>query len=206
MSTSQPPQAAHSWDRQYPARGRYRNTNQRGAVFVEALVVIAFMLLMWQLMWMVLSHYQAKQHAAQQARQDVWQWGMRDQCANDKAPKSRDPNAKRDPPSDFDDAISAKPDPCKGAPGCKVEKDTSGESLNGTNVGANDIPLFQQKTQTKSNLAIITVQQSYYSYVSRQNEAVPVQLSIECNPKMQTKESPLVGIAKRLFSTVKSVL
>ena len=167
---------------------------------VEAVITIVFLVLLWQLSWMMLNHYQAKQHAAQLARQGAWQWAMRDSCDPRDKPTIRgsttetEANEDEYPPVDADGVDPTARDidvpPVVGDP----KSDTA-------RADAKTNEVIDKNVSSKGNMAMVRVDRSYYSNLYRRDTAVPVKIELECNPAGKARD--LLGMAGGIFGMFK---
>jgi hypothetical protein len=171
---------------------RHRIRRQRGAVFVEAVGVIVVLVLLWQLMWMMLLHYEGKMHASQRARQDVWKWAITKNCDQD---ANSIPAGGEVRQADEDDGFSSASaeslpnDPCR-QDAMQANKDMcdgTGQppavQANGGRVDMNEATDFDTQNDTSKNQAVVSASTTYYAPVFHSNREIGSTLALECNNK-----------------------
>ncbi len=160
----------------------------RGAAMVEAVIVIVFLVFFWQLCWLVLRHYQAKQYASQAARQGVWQYAMRNSCEGDPPDISGGSAANQDNPPDRDQ-LNPPPDTGAGT-------GNSGDLDSGKSAGDD----FIDDMATKGRIATYTVERPYSTSISPGVVSVSSQIKVECNPENGDFGSMVSSLVGSLWS------
>ncbi len=145
----------------------------RGAAMVEAVIVIVFLVFLWQLCWLVLNHYQAKQHASQLARQGAWQWAMRNAC--------KDP--KPEIPDGSGSTKANPPDPEDLTPPIKSGADE--ENMGDPNDASIPDTAILGSAIEDGNLATYEVDRPYTTSLSPSVQSVRSSMTVECNPEVK---------------------